>query len=689
MQKNTCQTSADNDEVLSDEKNDSIDNTTISLNHPHPSLEFPPLYFAIRNSPRALERMKGFYAWRWRIAYPLQKRIPLSKYLRFLRIYLTYGEVLILVPLVVLAVVSIVDSFFNPDVRATGKASRFSVAAALLFGQKNSYLTLVLGVPFERALFFHKLSGYIALVTGILHGLAYGANHPDKTGSIKDVIVDFFGGRMNTSGTMILIFIFVMYLTSIPSVRTRMYELFYYVHLLCLVGIVGGTMFHTGPMVPLFVFCTTGFDFMVRKLYMSRYRYPKKAYLNVVSDSVVEVTFPKLKGFDYNPGQYVYLAVPEISLFEWHPFSLCSSPNEPDVYLYIRVAGTWTAALHVLAHKQKEVAILLDGPYGNFGIDLADKDRYRAVMLVGGGIGVTPLQSICTHLMSEHHVGVRKMKKLKFVLIERDPLLMAKSEILNIPRSSVEKYRSQRNERDRNFNRLTLASILFSSVPPGLETDEDLEKLYKSFDLVPPDTGSVQSADETLSAIMEDDDDSVEKGTNLDEQMESAVKAAQASRCALSQSLPTVISVNSDSKIANIPSTLQAEADLKNSTLSEDCEDTVPTTIDNGRMNLTMPKCDLIPSESVLDYEIYLTCEQRAQTLFQSDMNLRDSCVKVGRPDLAALFSAMRQEAIALGERRVAVCVCGPRRIVHLCRQACIQLSDDKVRFDYHVETYG
>lgn len=120
-----------------------------------------------------------------------------------------------------------------------------------------------------------------------------------------------------------------------------------------------------------------------------------------ISDTVVELSFPKTKNFDYNTGQYIYLAIPELSIFEWHPFTLSSCPLEDKVTICIRKANTWTKALHKLAETKQEVCLLLEGPYGSVGVDLINTDRYKMNMLISGGIGVTPIQSICNQLVLE------------------------------------------------------------------------------------------------------------------------------------------------------------------------------------------------------------------------------------------------------------------------------------------------
>ena len=117
--------------------------------------------------------------------------------------------------------------------------------------------------------------------------------------------------------------------------------------------------------------------------------------------------------------------------------------------------------------------------------------------------------------------------------------------------------------------------------------------------------------------------------------------------------------------------------------LSETGESQCDGSIADEESEEGLEEIDLERVGDVVDIEIYLT------------KGLDDAAahnvpgLQTGRPDLSALFSEMRDEAISLNERRVAVCVCGPKRISDLCRKVCIQLSDKRVRFDYHEEAFG
>ena len=109
-------------------------------------------------------------------------------------------------------------------------------------------------------------------------------------------------------------------------------------------------------------------------------------------------------------GQYIFLSCPEISYFQWHPFTLTSAPEEDYLSVHIRIVGDFTSALAKAcgcdfdskdkAEKEGGVVIppvnkilprvMVDGPFGSASEDFL---KYEAVLLVGAGIGVTPFAS--------------------------------------------------------------------------------------------------------------------------------------------------------------------------------------------------------------------------------------------------------------------------------------------------------
>ena len=358
-----------------------------SPNRPHPALEYPPLYFILRRLPCLFEPIKSLYAFRWRLAYPLQKNVPFSLALRRAGIHLTWGEVMLLLPFFVAIIAGILYSVIFPSVAVTGKVARFALIAGFVFAQRNSLFTLLLGVPFDRTIFYHKLAGQVAGVTGILHTVAFFIDPALRNSHGHNMIVGAFTGRVNVSGSVLILLIVAITISSLPPVRRRLFELFYFLHVVLAAGMVVCTFFHTGKLVPIIAFLTWGCDRFIRSIVMARTRYPRQAFLKKISETVVEISFPKTSAFAYNPGQYIYIAIPDISWLQWHPFSISSSPKQRVVTLHVRKAGSWTAAIFDLVQKQQEVSILIEGPYGSVGLDIASDKVYKNIMLISGGIG--------------------------------------------------------------------------------------------------------------------------------------------------------------------------------------------------------------------------------------------------------------------------------------------------------------
>ncbi|GET03823.1 cytochrome b-245 heavy chain [Rhizophagus clarus] len=93
-------------------------------------------------------------------------------------------------------------------------------------------------------------------------------------------------------------------------------------------------------------------------------------------------------------------------IFAWHPISFSSSPSVMDdgVHygsIHMKVQGGFSRQLYARAqegaqYSQAPLKMRIDGPYGKTSLDFM---RYRTVVLVSGGIGITPMISILRDLV--------------------------------------------------------------------------------------------------------------------------------------------------------------------------------------------------------------------------------------------------------------------------------------------------
>ncbi|KAF9947595.1 hypothetical protein BGZ70_002607 [Mortierella alpina] len=166
--------------------------------------------------------------------------------------------------------------------------------------------------------------------------------------------------------------------------------------------------------------------------------------------------------FRAKAGQYVFLSCPDISVFEWHPFTITSAPEEDYVSVHIRIVGDWTTAFakrlgcsfddeqqfwieelisrSSSAREENETLVTRTGASqstsssssascsssgsfplsptastmkkprmevmtlprvlmdGPYGSPSEDAFNYEIAVLVGAGIGVTPFASVLKHI---------------------------------------------------------------------------------------------------------------------------------------------------------------------------------------------------------------------------------------------------------------------------------------------------
>ncbi|XP_065854011.1 respiratory burst oxidase homolog protein D-like [Euphorbia lathyris] len=136
----------------------------------------------------------------------------------------------------------------------------------------------------------------------------------------------------------------------------------------------------------------------------------------VYPGNVLALYMSKPQGFKYKSGQYMFVNCAAVSPFEWHPFSITSSPGDDYLSVHIRTLGDWTRQLKTVFSEvcQPPAAgksgllraegntpgfpkILIDGPYG---APAQDYKKYDVVLLVGLGIGATPMISIVKDIIN-------------------------------------------------------------------------------------------------------------------------------------------------------------------------------------------------------------------------------------------------------------------------------------------------
>ena len=196
---------------------------------------------------------------------------------------------------------------------------------------------------------------------------------------------------------------------STPYVRKWSYEVFQIGHLL-LFPMIGMLMAHGTlhllqyPVLGFVLAFPTLLVLLERLIRIVNGFHKIPAKLEVLDKDTVCVTctIPDRRIWKYSAGQYVFLQVPRLSFFQWHPFTISTCIGRR-MQLHIKTDGDWTGKLRDLKDL-KYVGI--DGPFGAPAQRFYDFDQ---TIIVGAGIGVTPFSGILMDLQTrEDHWWSRR-----------------------------------------------------------------------------------------------------------------------------------------------------------------------------------------------------------------------------------------------------------------------------------------
>jgi hypothetical protein len=74
----------------------------------------------------------------------------------------------------------------------------------------------------------------------------------------------------------------------------------------------------------------------------------------VLPSKVTHLIIKKPPKFRFNSGDYIFINIPTIAKYEWHPFSISSAPERSDyLWLHIKAVGNWTNKLHSFSMSSK------------------------------------------------------------------------------------------------------------------------------------------------------------------------------------------------------------------------------------------------------------------------------------------------------------------------------------------------
>ena len=238
------------------------------------------------------------------------------------------------------------------------------------------------------------------------------------------------------------------------------YEMWRMVHALLAVAVIAGTYLHVYFLnhlmqdvaersllyaILLFIVGVFANRWVLRPFRARRNAYVIKSVRSETSSTSTMSLAPARRhqsALKYRPGQFAWIRLDSpFGPLQGHPFTIASAPhNKRELQFTIRNAGDFTGSIVVLTPGRK---VFVDGPYGDFNDDHLN---CKSLLLIAGGIGITPMMSL---LRSHAHRRDRRPHVLLSCARSEDDLMF---------RDELEHLKKIMN--------LTVVEVL-SSPPPG------------------------------------------------------------------------------------------------------------------------------------------------------------------------------------------------------------------------------
>ncbi|KAE9369246.1 hypothetical protein N431DRAFT_442928 [Stipitochalara longipes BDJ] len=367
-----------------------------------------------------------------------------------------------------------------PIARAAALVLHFDVAM-ILFPVCRTLISLARQTPlngiiqFDKNITFHMTTAWSIVFFSWVHTIAHWNNFAQISAKNNLGIGGFLLANFVTgpgwTGYIMLMALMCMVVTSVEKMRRANFERFWYTHHMFVVFFFFWSIHGAFCMIqPDFApYCVSvgstaigvfwqywmygGYIYLLERI-AREIRGKHKTYISKVvqhPSMVCEIQIKK-ENTKTRAGQYIFFCCPEVSVWQYHPFTLTSAPEEDYISIHMRMQGDFTKAVGrvlgceldrpkgdkkdasqvVSVNKNGPGAdsvdpairrvlprVYIDGPFGSASEDVF---KYEIAVLVGAGIGVTPFASILKSIWYRMNYPQKKtrLNKVYFFWVCRD-----------------------------------------------------------------------------------------------------------------------------------------------------------------------------------------------------------------------------------------------------------------------------
>jgi predicted ferric reductase len=296
--------------------------------------------------------------------------------------------------------------------RVFGLLAVFSILTQFLLMGRSIWIEKVFGL--DKVAQIHKLNGYASISLILSHIIFLSIGHA-MSASVSpwsqfiEFITNFDDVLEAFIGTLI---IFTVVFLSIYIVRRKLkYEFWYAVHLLTYLAVIltWGHQLENGEDFvnnPAFVYYWYSlYIFVFGNVLLFRFIRPWFNTLKhgfYISDIIKEndevislyISGKNIENFKIKSGQFMILRFLDKNFWwEAHPFSLSYGSENRPLRITPKQLGDFTKKLSLL---KKGTKVYIDGPYGVF---TEEQSTEQKVLLIAGGIGITPIRSLLESML--------------------------------------------------------------------------------------------------------------------------------------------------------------------------------------------------------------------------------------------------------------------------------------------------
>ncbi len=297
--------------------------------------------------------------------------------------------------------------------RLAGLLAVFGILFQLILIGRIKWVERTFG--FDRITRLHHITGFSIVLLLIAHPLLVTIGHSMQAGTgFFEQYIDFCKNWEDVLaaviGTMIMS---VAIIFSVLVLKKWVkYEVWYYIHLTfyIAVALILGHQFEVGTdfisnkmfadywsALYAFTFANLIYYRIIRPIiFFIRHRFKISRLVSETGDATsVYIEGNQIGLFPVEAGQFMIVRFLTRG-FRWesHPFSMSCLPNGKNLRISIKGVGDFTKRISDL---KPGVSVFIDGPHGIFTSECCKSSK---VLMIAGGIGITPIRSLTEEMLS-------------------------------------------------------------------------------------------------------------------------------------------------------------------------------------------------------------------------------------------------------------------------------------------------